>query len=185
LIHEAKDSDGTRSISNQSNAVQIEIGTNVLSIDSSALSGCSNLTCVTIPNTTSKINCSAFRNDYNIKMLKIDAGVLYIEKNAFQSCSSLEHVIIPNTVKNIGNNAFQDCTSLKEVDATANINVVIGAYAFQNCVNLESFVMSDAEYDPAYYVDDCFIENGAFKNCTKLKTVHFSKYVRGYNTSVF
>ena len=45
--------------------------------------------------------------------------------------------------------------------------------------------MSDAEYDPSYHIDNYYIEKGAFKDCTKLRTIHLSKYVIGYKKSAF
>lgn len=173
------------SIPNQSLAKQIEIGTTVTAIGVGALSGCYDLSCVTIPKTVTSINPYAFANDYNIKILAIDNGVLSIGKYAFSSCSELEQLVLPNSIQLISNRAFVQCYKLKEVDATTNSKANILAEAFINCRDLESFTMSDAEYDPSYRIDNYYIEKGAFKDCTKLRTIHLSKYVIGYKKSAF
>ena len=173
------------SIPNQSMAKQIEIGTTVTAIGVGALSGCYDLSCVTIPKTVTSINPYAFANDYNIKILAIDNGVLSIGKYAFSSCSELEQLVLPNSIQLISNRAFVQCYKLKEVDATTNSKANILAEAFINCRDLESFTMSDAEYDPSYHIDNYYIEKGAFKDCTKLRTIHLSKYVIGYKKSAF
>ena len=173
------------SIPNQSLAKQIEIGTTVTAIGVGALSGCYDLSCVTIPKTVTSINPYAFANDYNIKILAIDNGVLSIGKYAFSSCSELEQLVLPNSIQLISNRAFVQCYKLKEVDATTNSKANILAEAFINCRDLESFTMSDAEYDPSYHIDNYYIEKGAFKDCTKLRTIHLSKYVIGYKKSAF
>ena len=80
------------SIPNKSNAVKVEIGTAVTSIEYSAFEWCDRLTSITIPD-----------------------GVTSIGDGAFRECSGLTSVTIPNSVTNIGYGPFYGCRGLTSV----------------------------------------------------------------------
>ena len=74
---------------NSRKIIKVEIGTNVTSIGSNALSYCINLTSVTIPDSVTSIGSSAF-----------------------ECCGNLTSITIPDSVTSIGDFAFYDCYSL-------------------------------------------------------------------------
>ena len=90
-------------------------GKPVAVIGANALSGCSDLTSVTIPST-----------------------VTTIEAGAFSSCTKLRSVKIPDAVTGIGESAFKGCSALQCVELGKKVNS-IGATAFMNCGSLVSF----------------------------------------------
>ena len=92
---------------------EVTIGENVRIIGSSAFSGCTNITSVTIAN-----------------------GVTNIENDAFRGCTNLSSIYIPNSVTSIGANAFWGCTNLTSVTLHGGS---IGSNAFQYCTNLTEF----------------------------------------------
>ena len=79
-------------IPNKADAVEVKIGRGIKTIGGDALSGCTSLTSVTIPDSVTKM--------YD---------------NAFMKCSSLTSVTIPASLTSLGNYAFWDCSNLKEV----------------------------------------------------------------------
>ena len=81
----------------------------VTSIGSSAFSGCTSLTSLTIPDSVTSIG-----------------------KYAFRGCTSLTSVTIPNSVTSIGDYAFENCTNLTKVNYSGTVSqwktIKIGSY---------------------------------------------------------
>ena len=71
-------------------------------------------------------------------------------------------VVLPDTIKKIGVSAFGNSPKLKKVIAPAV--TMIGSYAFENCVELDTFIANP-------YVE-C-IGDHAFKGCSNLQTMNF------------
>lgn len=90
-------------------------------------------TCVTIPNSVTRINY-----------------------NAFSHCRNLSSVTIPNSVTSIGGYAFEDCSSLKEIHLGMDHpeNIEIGWDAFEGIENCLLYVPIGTGY--AYRHDERF-----------------------------
>jgi len=73
------------------------------------------LTSVTIPNSVTIIEYSAFYNCSELTSVTIPNSVTTIGTWAFRLCSELTSVTIPNSVKTIGDNAFYKCSSLQQI----------------------------------------------------------------------
>ena len=76
------------------------------SIGSSAFSGCSGLTSITIPESVTSIGNSAFSGCSGLTSITIPESVTSIGNSAFEGCNSLSSVIIGSGVTSIGSNAF-------------------------------------------------------------------------------
>lgn len=72
------------------------------------------LTAITIPNTMTGINGSAFKNCYYLTNINIPNTITDIYPQAFRSCIKLISITIPENVKNIYDFAFMGCTKLSD-----------------------------------------------------------------------
>jgi hypothetical protein len=77
---------------------------------------------------------------YKLKRLKeitIPNSVTKIEESAFQYCDSLVSITLGNGITSIGNSAFYNCTSLINITIPEKVNK-IGASVFSQCKNLKT-----------------------------------------------
>lgn len=107
----------------------------VTNIETSAFSGCKELTGIVIPNSVKTISESAFKNCASLTSVNIPDGVTNIADLTFYGCESLTSVNIPDSVTSIGNYVFRSCTSLESIAIPASVTN-IGNDTFSNCPNL-------------------------------------------------
>lgn len=81
-----------------------------------------------------------------------------------------------NVVERIGSNAFANNSNVKTVRLSYTQRT-LDAYAFVGCQNLESIFCDSEKGNPSWGAGSLRIENCAFRNCKKLKSVVFSKYL--------
>ena len=149
---------------------------NVVSIGSSAFSGCRSLTSVTIPNSVTSIGVGAFDSCSGLTSVTIGNGVTSIGVNAFTECCSLTSITIGNSLTSIGGSAFSGCSSLTSVTIPESVTS-IGNYAFDSCTNLTSVIIGSGVTN---------IGEWAFCDCSSLTDVYcFAENVPGTNGNVF
>ena len=89
----------------------------VTGIGNNAFKDCTNLTCITIPNSVTSIG-----------------------DKAFSCCSGLTSISIPNSVTNIGDYAFYYCTNLTSIEIPNSVTSIdVGAFSY--CSGLESIIV--------------------------------------------
>ena len=150
----------------------VSIPEGVTYIDSSAFSGCTNLTSIIVSTSNTKYdsrgNCNAIIETATntlvtgCKTTIIPNTVASIGREAFQYCD-LTSVIIPSSVTSIGEKAFAECTGLTSMIIPEGVTSIggeafsytdlesvtilssvtsIGYRAFSGCTNLTSIVVS-------------------------------------------
>ena len=166
------------------------LGNGVTSIGSSAFSGCTGMTSVTIPEAVTSIGDYAFSGCTGLTSVTIPEGVPDIGRGTFSNCTALTSVtinsnsivsknyvsysnirtffgnqvknyILGNGVTSIGFSAFSGCTGMTSVTIPETVTS-IGDYAFSGCTGLTSVTIPEGVPD---------IGRGTFSNCTALTSV--------------
>ena len=128
----------------------VEIGTNTLisgcqntvipntvqTIGVGAFRGCRTLTSITIPNSVTRIESSAFGHT-GLASVEFSNSLEYIGNSAFAGCTSLISITLPNSLTTIDQSAFYICYNLKTVTIPSSVTF-IGKQAFSSCSRLES-----------------------------------------------
>ena len=81
-----------------------------------ALTGCSFLESIIIPNSVTSIGEWAFSGCYSLTNVTIGDSVTSIGSSAFSGCSKLTNITIPDSVTSIGYDAFWNCSLLKTIN---------------------------------------------------------------------
>ena len=139
-------------------------GVKITFIGSSAFSGCSGLTSVTIGNSVTSIGDYAFYCCSGLTSITIPDSVKSIGDYAFSDCSGLMNVTIPGSVTSIGESAFHGCCGLTSVTIPGSVTS-IGDYAFYGCSGLTSITIPDSVTS---------IGDSAFDSCGGLAGVYIT-----------
>ncbi len=144
---------GSNVFENCERLATINIPANVTAFDGSAFTGCNGITTITV--------------DPNNPYLTAEDGVLYDKAKTtmmyYPKARALDFTTLPDTLTTFGPAVFQDNQMITEVIIPKTVTS-IGAYAFENCINLESitFENKDAAMEIGKY---------AFANCGKLTAI--------------
>lgn len=130
----------------------------------------------TIRNVTAEgvvhIDMAAF-NGSTIESVELTDSVNWIEQYAFRNCRNLKDIDL-KSAKYIGMAAFENCSSLKTVDLSDDI-LLIDSLAFAN-TGISTIEISG---------NNCYIGEGAFKECEDLTSVTFAEGVNSIGGGVF
>ncbi len=134
------------------------IGYKVTSIAANGFAYNSSVRSVTVPDSITRINYSAFDGCTNLTSVSLSSGITSIPTNTFRDCEKLVRITIPWKVASIGASAFQNCKTLTTIDIPESVTG-IGKFAFQGCTGLTSVTINASEppLDEAPYMafDDC------------------------------
>jgi len=100
---------------NYTSLVSVTIPNSVTSINSSAFSGCTGLTSITLPNQLTTVNPGTFHGCSGLISVTVPDSVTSIEGGAFTLCTALTTINLPDNITYIGNGAFQKCSSLSSI----------------------------------------------------------------------
>ena len=151
----------------------VKAGTKLIA--TSAFSGCTSLTSITIPNSVTRIGEGAFRGCTSLKRITIGNGVTSIGDSAFYNCTSLKRITIPDSVTSIDDRAFSGCTSL--ISTTIGNGVTnIGEWAFSGCTSLTNVEIPDSVTS---------IGGFAFSGCKSLTSITIPVSVKSIGYEAF
>lgn len=106
---------------------------------------CNNLTSVTIPDSITEFEISAFSKCRAIQNILIPKTVNKIGQHCFLDSSNLSTLIIPSGVTNIGYGTFENCTSLTNITFEATTPpTLVSSSAFNNTNNCIIYVPSES-----------------------------------------
>ena len=140
------------------------VGSNLLSIYSSAFKRCTSLTSVSLPSAT-RIANNAFDNCTSLTSVSLPSAT-DISYEAFFNCSSLISIKLPK-VKGINFGAFAYCSKLQNVLLGDNLEYMLGSTStnaipsFYQCIMLSCIVI------PA----SCTIHENTFGGCDRLQAI--------------
>ena len=158
-----------------SKITSITIPNSVITIGSSAFSGCTSLSDVTIPNSVTSIGGSAFANCSGLTSIDFPNNITSIGNSTFSGCSSLTSIEIPHSVTSIGSSTFAGCTGLTNVTIPNSVTS-IGGSAFANCSGLTSIDLPN---------NITSIGNSTFSGCSSLTSIEIPNSVTSIGSSTF
>ncbi|MGM9946705.1 leucine-rich repeat domain-containing protein [Floccifex sp.] len=138
-------------------------GNSVTTIGTSAFSGCSSLSNVTIENGIKSIGLCAFLNCEQLTNIIIPASVTLIDDTAFNGCTSLKNIEVEDfnevysSVNGILFNKNQTeliryPQGITETSYSIPVSVTsIGGYAFHNCNNLTNITIPNGVTSIGYF----------------------------------
>ncbi len=118
----------------------VEIGSNAINNNSNRSNNAP--TTIKMPSTITKIDGSAFNNNWSLTQIEIPASVEDIGDWAFQWCGRVTKVTFEegSKLKTIGQSAFSSCKQVKEFVVPEGVTTIM-ADAFGGCDALESLVI--------------------------------------------
>ena len=90
--------------------------------------------------TVTEIGYGAFAELPNLETVTLPETITLIDMSAFEKCKKLKQIVIPTNVKELGYSVFRDCESLESVTMNDSLEV-IGNLAFMNCYNLKEITL--------------------------------------------
>lgn len=133
---------------------------------------------VNIPSSVENIMPGAFA--YNEQITEInfpESGVSSIPEEAFYAAYNLQKVNFASTIQNVGAHAFYLCKNLNTLENYSKL-IRVGRYSFAKCQSLTTFDVSGS----TSFIE---VDENAFRDCTSLTTVKFSKYIQNIYLGAF
>ncbi|UOO37082.1 leucine-rich repeat domain-containing protein [Oscillospiraceae bacterium CM] len=120
----------------------LAVPTGVTRLNALALSYCTALQTVTMPDTLRTMGDGVFKGCASLTSVTIPRGVSAISNDAFSDCTALRAVTLPDGLTMIGDYAFAYCTSLQTVVLPETLTA-LGSMAFFDCDALTGVTLPD------------------------------------------
>ena len=120
-------------------------------IEGSAFYGCTGLTAIAIPDSTTSLGDYVFADCTNLSDITLGNGVSNIGHSAFAGCSSLTDITIPSSVVNIEGAAFSECGNLTNIYSKPTIPPTLGVSALERIPSYVKIYVPTASVDAYKY----------------------------------
>ncbi len=147
--------------SRDGNITNITIPQSITSIEASAFASCVGLTTLAIPSDVTNIGSSAFEGAAGLTSVVVPDSVTSLGNSAFVGCFGLTNAVLGCQVPNIGVSAFENCGNLAGVTFRGGITN-IGLLAFAECSSLANIIIPGTVSN---------IDELAFRSCSNLTNV--------------
>ena len=126
------------------------------------------------------------RKEIVIPEMKGEYKVVKITDNGFNGCSGLEKLYMNLNATEIGTSAFSGCTYLEEVVINDEASLtIIGESAFENCVSLQNFGITEGERKLTFPKYLTTVKDKAFNGCTFIKDIEITQNVINMGNMAF
>ncbi len=166
---------GSSAFSGCTSLTSVTIPYSVTDISGYAFVGCKSLESIFIPDGVTEIDSHTFWGCSALTTISLPAGLKSIKYEAFKGCSSLSSISIPQGVERIYRSTFEGCSSLTAVNMQGQVSEIDDS-AFKNCTSLTSIVLPEGMQ---------FILDNAFSGCTSLEEVSIPQSVTQINGNAF
>ena len=130
---------------------------------------------VTLPEGTTLIGGSAFKDCAFITSVTLPEKLLSIGNYAFSGCTGLTEIVIPDSVTTIGSYAFSGCTGLTRVVLPAGLTA-IPDWCFNNCEKLPGIAIPETVTS----IGSC-----AFRYCSALTAITLPQGLQTLGANAF
>ena len=151
---------GEKAFADHVNLTDVTIASSLF-INISAFEGCTNLTCVTLPQNLKIIDSKAFSNCFGLTSITLPDNLTTIEAMAFEKCAGLTNIDLPDSLTDIGSSVFENCTGLTDIVIPDGITSIKNG-TFRGCTGLTSVTIPDSVTS---------IVQGAFGRCSSLTSI--------------
>jgi hypothetical protein len=144
-------------------------------IEERALSNCSTLSEIRLPEGIRKVDNKMFKGFANLQTIHLPSTIVSIGEEAFAGCKQLERIILPESVERIGRDAFRDCCRLQELCIPSLVKIVQDRL-LQGCTSLRKVLLPDGLQR---------IGSDAFESCGNLKEIHLPDSLKSIGSMAF
>ncbi|MCR4661847.1 MAG: leucine-rich repeat domain-containing protein [Clostridia bacterium] len=155
--------------------ISIDAEAKLKTIGGYAFYNCSKLSTIAFPKSLVSIGEYAFYNT-NIENVNLLEKCNKLEKYCFSNCLNLKNVTMHNSSVALNEGVFSNCQSLVSIQIPVNLLSVPKSF-LANCTSLQTIDLSNTLI--------ISIQDEAFKGCTNLKSIKFSKTISSINTNAF
>ena len=148
-------------------------GLPVMTIQTQAFSGCTEITSVSVPASVSYIGANAFNRCTGLTAVTLNEGLRHLDANAFSGCSALTAIELPATLASVGGNPFQACTSLTDITVAEGNTAfrVVDGLLLSSAGVLHTYPQGLAKTELTIPEGTVAIDGFAFTNVADLTTV--------------